>query len=217
MAPLFQIAFDNVTSVVAADLASRMGDDLDWAEAGTPLIASEGMAAVRAQSMAVAGKRVVADLKIIDSGKQLVTLALDAGANVVTVLGCADDVVIREVVTTAHARGALVAADLLGLDDEIGRAHELAFLEVDYLTVHASAANESGRARIIPFNLIAILNEHVGLPVIVAGGVDHANMAQVLACNPAVVVAGSAVLKANDPVQALKELRREPRQFEVTL
>ena len=204
---LFQVAFDFVDAATAASLAQRMGDALDWAEAGTPLIALEGMTAVRALRAAVPGKRVVADLKIVDSGKQLVNMAIDAGADVITVLGCADDVVIREVVETAHARNALVAADMLGIDDEISRAHTLAYLGVDYLNVHASAAHSAGQPRIIPFDLIALLNEHVGLPLIVAGGVSKKTIAAVLACKPAVVVAGSAVLNEVDPVAAMWALR----------
>jgi 3-hexulose-6-phosphate synthase/6-phospho-3-hexuloisomerase len=60
-----------------AELAVPAG--VDWIEAGTPLIKSEGLDAVRELKKRFPGKTIVADMKIMDAGRIEVEAAAKAG------------------------------------------------------------------------------------------------------------------------------------------
>ena len=70
----------------------------EWIEAGTPLIKSVGMEAVRRLHDEFPGHEIVADMKVADTGTIEVEMAAKSGATVVCILGDADDAVIREAV-----------------------------------------------------------------------------------------------------------------------
>ena len=66
---ILQLALDFVDmhrAVQVAELAVPAG--VDWVEAGTPLIKSEGLDAVRELRRLFPGKVIVADMKIMDAG-----------------------------------------------------------------------------------------------------------------------------------------------------
>ncbi|MGP8110402.1 MAG: orotidine 5'-phosphate decarboxylase / HUMPS family protein, partial [Thermoplasmata archaeon] len=114
--PVLQVAldFENLSrALVAAREAVEGG--ADWVEAGTPLIKSEGLDAVRQLKKAVPGHRIVADMKIMDTGAFEVEIAAKAGADLVTVLGAADDDTIADAVRGGRLYGAEVVVDLIGV------------------------------------------------------------------------------------------------------
>ena len=67
-------------------------------------------------------KKCLADLKIMDAGKIEATSAFQRGADIVTVLGCADDQTVRGALEAAEAHGGLLMADLINVRDPVGRA-----------------------------------------------------------------------------------------------
>jgi 3-hexulose-6-phosphate synthase/6-phospho-3-hexuloisomerase len=69
-----------------------------WIEAGTPLIKSEGMNAIRELHNRFPGHTIVADMKTMDAGATEIEMAAKAGANVVFILGCSPDTCISEAV-----------------------------------------------------------------------------------------------------------------------
>src|SRR3989304_4829624 len=80
MEPVLQVALDHMhlkRALLAAKEAATGG--ADWVEAGTPLIKSEGIEAVRQLKAAVPGKTIVADLKTMDTGPFQVGMAAKAG------------------------------------------------------------------------------------------------------------------------------------------
>ncbi len=99
MEPVLQVALDHMhlrRALLAAKEAVQGG--ADWVEAGTPLIKSEGVDAVRALRKAFPGRTIVADLKVMDTGALEVEIAAKAGADVVTIMGVTDDATIAEAV-----------------------------------------------------------------------------------------------------------------------
>ena len=86
--PVLQVALDFTSIDEAIRVAERISgiDDL-WLEAGTPLIKSEGVKAIKRLRELFPDKFIVADLKIADAGRIESELAARAGANMVTVLG----------------------------------------------------------------------------------------------------------------------------------
>ena len=135
--PVLQLALDFVDlhrAVKVAEEALRGG--VDWLEAGTPLIKSEGLNCVRELKRRFPGVPIVADMKTMDTGAVEVEAAAKAGADVVIVMGLADDSTIREAIEAAKRVGAKIMVDLMNVDDMPSRAVELERLGVDYVCVH---------------------------------------------------------------------------------
>jgi 3-hexulose-6-phosphate synthase/6-phospho-3-hexuloisomerase len=93
--------------------------------AGTPLIKSEGLDAVRALRREFPAATIVADMKVMDAGRVETECAAKAGANIVHVLAAASDATIAECVEAARRYDARIAVDLVGLAVE-GRLVERA-------------------------------------------------------------------------------------------
>ncbi len=90
--PSLQLALDLMQLGRAVAIAHEAVDGgADWIEVGTPLIKSEGAEAVRVLRKEFPGRKLIADTKTMDVGAFEVEIMAKAGADVVTVLGLADD------------------------------------------------------------------------------------------------------------------------------
>jgi len=119
MEPVLQVALDFMHLKRALQAATEAVEGgADWVEAGTPLIKSEGVEAVRVLRKAFPGKTIVADLKVMDTGAFEVEIAAKAGADVVTVMGVTDDATIAEAVRAARRYGAKIMVDLMRVEDK---------------------------------------------------------------------------------------------------
>ena len=83
MKPILQLALDFVDLKRALKSAQAgIAGGVDWLEAGTPLIKSEGLHAVRELRKLFPDSTIVADMKIMDAGRTEVETAAKAGANI---------------------------------------------------------------------------------------------------------------------------------------
>jgi len=197
---LLQLALDFIDSVDAVELLARIGPAVDLVEVGTPLIKREGMGAVERLRQAVPDKLLVADLKTIDAGAHEAELAFDAGADIMTVLGCASDATVRAVMSVAAGRGRQVVADLIGVRDIQARTQQLAQLGVHYIGIHTGVDEQAGGAD--PLAHLALVRAVVATPLVVAGGISLDRIDAVLALGPAIIVVGSHITRAADPIAA---------------
>ncbi|MFH0968623.1 MAG: orotidine 5'-phosphate decarboxylase / HUMPS family protein, partial [Methanobacteriota archaeon] len=79
--PILQVALDLLETIRAIHIAQEaVIGGADWLEAGTPLIKSEGMAAISQLSAAFPDKMIIADMKTADTGAMEVEMAAKAGA-----------------------------------------------------------------------------------------------------------------------------------------
>jgi 3-hexulose-6-phosphate synthase/6-phospho-3-hexuloisomerase len=107
--PILQLALDFVDLQRALKNAQAgIAGGVDWLEAGTPLIKSEGLNAVRKLRKLFPQTTIVADMKIMDTGRVEVEAAAKAGANVVDVLGAASDATIQECIQAGKNYGAKI-------------------------------------------------------------------------------------------------------------
>jgi len=206
--PIFlQLALDFVDLARAlhvAQLAVPAG--VDWVEAGTPLIKSEGLNAVRELRRHFPNHTIVADMKIMDAGRIEVESAAKAGANVVDVLGAASDATIAECIQAGKNYGARIVVDLISVPDPVGRAREVEALGADMVTVHVAIDDQmAGRD---PFTTLRQVSQTVKIPVGVAGGINSATAWQAVESGAAFVIVGGAITKATDPAAATADLRR---------
>jgi len=206
MEPLVQIALDFVNlnrALRVAEAAAAGG--ADWLEAGTPLIKSEGLDCLRALRRGFPQKTLVADMKIMDVGRIESESAFKAGANVVCVLGVADDSTIRECVEAAKNYGGRVMVDLLGLSDPTRRAKEVEKMGIDYIGMHTSI-DEQMRGK-DPFSQLREVSRTVSVPIAVAGGINSETAAKAIDAGASVVIVGGAVIKAKDPREATRLIK----------
>jgi 3-hexulose-6-phosphate synthase/6-phospho-3-hexuloisomerase len=195
--PVLQVALDLLELPRALRIAEEaMAGGADWLEAGTPLIKSEGMAAVRALADRFPGHELVADMKVADTGTMEVEMAAKAGATIVCVLGDADDTVIEESVRAARLYGVRIMADLINVSDPIARAKRLADLGVDILNAHVGIDQQMiGRSSV---DLLQGLAGAVEVPLAVAGGLDAETAASAAALGAAVVIVGGTIVRSAD-------------------
>lgn len=205
--PVLQVAldFENLSrALVAAREAVEGG--ADWVEAGTPLIKSEGLNAVRELKRAFPNARVVADMKVMDTGAFEVEIAAKAGADLVTVLGVSDDGTIADAVRGGEKYGCEIVVDLLGVADPIERARSVAQLGVTLVCWHVGIDMQmTGRT---PFDTLAELVRASPVPVAVAGGLTSESIADAVRAGALVLIVGGAITKSPDITGATRTLRR---------
>ncbi len=209
MPPILQLALDFVDlhrAVQVAELAVPAG--VDWVEAGTPLIKSEGLDAVRELRRLFPGKVIVADMKIMDAGRVEVETAAKAGAQIVDVLGAAADATIAECVQAGKNYGAKIAVDLIAVADPLARALQVEALGADYISVHVAIDEQMRGGGQDPYAGLAAISGAVRVPVGVAGGINSETAASAVAHGAGYVIVGGAITKAKDPAAATREIRR---------
>ena len=178
----------------------------DWIEAGTPLIKSEGMNAVRELKKALPEKKIVADMKTVDTGSMEVEMAAKAGAGVVVILAASDDSTIEDALRAARQFGVEIMVDLLGTPDPVARSKELEALGVDYICVHVGIDQQMMGRDAIDF-LKGIVDE-VKVPVAVAGGIDAASAAEAVASGAFAVVVGGNIVRSAEVTDSALAIRR---------
>src|ERR1700685_1210403 len=109
-----QVAIDLLSTADALALLSKVADQVDVIELGTPLIKQQGLSVVTNIKAAYPDKLVFADMKTMDAGELEADLAFNAGADIMTVLGTAGDSTIAGAVQAGKAHGKAVG--LAGLD-----------------------------------------------------------------------------------------------------
>jgi 3-hexulose-6-phosphate synthase/6-phospho-3-hexuloisomerase len=207
MKPVLQLALDFVDlSRATKNAEAAMAGGADWLEAGTPLIKSEGLGAVRELRRLFPRATIVADMKIMDAGRIEVETAAKAGANVVDVLGAASDATVRECIQAAKNYGARIVVDLIAVKDPVSRAREVADFGADYVTVHCSIDEQmEGKD---PFETLRSVVKSVSVPVGVAGGINSETAPRALESGASIVIVGGAITKAVDPRQAAGVIKR---------
>ncbi|BBH23477.1 hypothetical protein Back11_48220 [Paenibacillus baekrokdamisoli] len=86
-----QLALDLVNTEEAKQLVKEVESYIDIVEIGTPVVINEGLRAVTAIKEAFPHLQVLADLKVMDAAGYEVMKASEAGADIVTILGVAED------------------------------------------------------------------------------------------------------------------------------
>jgi len=203
-----QLALDRPDLAHALEVVAQAAPYVDLIEAGTPLLIREGIRAVRELRRRYRGRAIVADIKVIDAGEPIAELAFAAGANVVTVLGCASDEVIERVVQSARRYEGAVMADSLSVPNLQERAIRLRELGVSSICINRRGLKthkegpEERQKKLI--NLVSGLE----LPVYLAGGIDQAELPLLCEAPLAGLIIGAAIAEASSPAQSARQMRR---------
>ena len=175
-------------------------------EAGTPLIKSEGLDAVRQLRAEFPDHTIVADLKTMDAGRLEMEAAAKAGADVAVVLGAASESTIRECVEAGRNYGIKIAVDLSGVADAAARAKDVESWGAEEVHVHLPI-DEQMRGRSVAERVRAVA-EAVRIPVACAGGLHAGNVCEAASAGADILVIGGALTKAGDSAAATREILR---------
>ena len=201
-----QIAIDNASADTILDTVDKIADIIDIVEVGTPMIIRDGQSAVRIVKEKYPHLTVLSDSKIVDGGSLECGYAVEAGADIITVLAMAADETISDVIDTAHEAGRQAMADLIGVPDIQKRAKELKGLGIDYICVHtAFDVQKKGRT---PLGDLKELVQAVPSGMCaVAGGVNLKTIDEYVRLNPAIIIAGGALYNTPDVRQAVLDMK----------
>lgn len=197
-----QLALDGTLSDSLA-LLRVVRADVEIVEIGTPLIFREGMNAVRQIRLVVPEAALLADLKIMDAGEAEATIAFEAGCDIVTVLGVTHDATIQGAITAARRFGGKIMADMMQVPQPTLRAETLLKMGCDYLCIHTAHD-----LKVSPLAALQQLRQDLpGAPLAVAGGIKLETLAAIAALKPEIVIIGSAITRASDPLQSVHAIR----------
>ncbi len=163
------------------------------------------MDAVRELKKALPDKKIVADMKTVDTGAMEVEMAAKAGANIVAMLAASDDSTITDALRGARQYGVEIMVDLLGASDPVTRSKELEALGVNYVCVHVGIDQQMMGRRAIDF--LNQIVDQVNIPVAVAGGIDADSAAEAVASGAAIVIVGGNITRSADVTKSGQKIR----------
>lgn len=176
-----------------------------WLEAGTPLIKSEGIKAVKELKKVFPDKKIVADLKTLDTGFLEVEMAARAGADVVGIAGVADLETVKGAGAGADDYDVILMADLIAVDNPVQRAKKLEKAGVDIIEYHTSI-DKQNEGKNIAFDELETLTSALKIPVAVAGGLDQNTVVKAKKAGARVCIVGGAINSADNPELATKTI-----------
>ncbi|RXA19747.1 bifunctional hexulose-6-phosphate synthase/ribonuclease regulator [Methanosarcina sp. MSH10X1] len=207
MTPIIQVALDLLELDRSVEIAKEaIAGGADWIEIGTPLIKSEGMDAIRTMRKAYPDRTILADMKTVDTGAMEVEMAAKAGADVVIVLGTADDSTLLDALRSAHKYGVRLMADLISAPDPVKRAVELEALGVDYVNVHIGIDQQMiGKD---PILLLREISQRISMQLAVAGGLDASSAVQAVKAGARIVIVGGNITRSDNVTEAARKIRQ---------
>ncbi len=189
-------------------MASLVADEIDIIEIGTPLCKAAGIEAIIAMREICPDKLILADFKTPDVGGLEATMAFDAGADIVTVIGGATLDTVRQAHEVARKRGKEMMMELTGVRDILGRAAEWRQIGVERVVYHREwDAQDAGRewGQEDKDTIRQLID--MGYKVTVTGGLTL-DLLPFFADLPAsVLICGRGIREAPDPRAAAREMR----------
>lgn len=198
-----QIALDRIPLEQAETITAAVCGVADWIEVGTSLIKRYGMPGVARIVAAAGGTPVLADMKTADDARTELTMAADAGATSVTVLGLSTPATLDLAVRVGAERGIEVMIDLMALD-AAGRARVAAAMPMSAVL----AAHVPKDAQTTDTDAAALLGDWAtGRRLALAGGLGVGAVPAVACWGDVRLIVGSGVTAAADPLSAAATLR----------
>lgn len=208
-----QLALDRMKIAEAIALSRKVEDSVDWIEVGTSLIKEFGVTSIKELKNAFPHKTIVADVKTIDNARYEFEMCFEAGADVATVMGVSPLVTIDTCLEVAQRYNKQVMIDLLNTTEqqkiELRRYKDAIFCE------HVSKDQQEELGAVNRGTVKSSLYDDLSLQIAAAGGITIDSLENLKSMlNPAVVIVGSAITKANYPSEAAAQFKQKILQVE---
>ncbi|KRF60634.1 3-hexulose-6-phosphate synthase [Peribacillus butanolivorans] len=187
-----QLALDLVNIREGIELVKQVEEYVDIVEIGTPVVINEGLRAVKEMKEAFPSLKVLADLKIMDAAGYEVMKASEAGADIITILGAAEDMSIKGAVEEAKKQGKKILVDMIAVKDLETRAKEVDAFGVDYICVHTGYDLQAvGKNSFEDLQTIKRVVKNAKTAV--AGGIKLDTLPEVIKAQPDLVIVGGGI------------------------
>ena len=206
--PALQIALDLTDLAKAVRIASYAnGLDNIIVEAGTPIIKRYGTYSIEVLK-AASGTPTLADMKTMDAAELEVDIAGSAGADIITVLGVADDATLTKALNKSRKTGLDIQVDLISHPQPVERSKELKEMGVPIIGFHTGIDvqyTKSLRADSM-LGLLKQARKELGDDILisVAGGIKLDEIGSFVEAGADIVVVGSAITRSSDPRRAIR-------------
>ncbi len=199
------MALDSLDFDATVALATSVAPHVDILEIGTPCIKHNGIKMLETLRAKFPNNQILVDLKTMDAGFYEAEPFYKAGADICTVLGCADIGTIKGIIDVANKYGKKAQVDLINVSDKAAKTKEVVAAGAHIIGVHTGLDQQA--AGQTPFGDLAMVAElKTGAEISVAGGVKAATAAQVRDAGATIIVAGAAIYGAADPAASAKEI-----------
>ena len=206
--PLLQIAMDYTSLSKALVMASLVAPEVDIIEIGTPLCKAAGVEAIRAMREICPDKLILADFKTPDVGGLEATMAFDAGADMLTVIGGAALPTVEQALAVARKRGKEMLMELTGVRDILARATEWRKIGVDRIVYHREwDAQSAGREWTEEDKDIMRKLMDMGYKLTVTGGMTMELLPFFADLPVSVLICGRHIREAADPRAVAHQMR----------
>ncbi|MBT2681748.1 3-hexulose-6-phosphate synthase [Bacillus sp. ISL-35] len=206
-----QLALDLVNIPEAIQVVKEVEEHIDIVEIGTPVVINEGLHAVKAVKEAFPNLKVLADLKIMDAAGYEVMKASEAGADIITILGAAEDMSIKGAVEEAKKQGKKILVDMIAVKDLAGRAKELDEMGVDYICVHTGYDLQAvGKNSFEDLQTIKSVVKNAKTAI--AGGIKLDTLPEVVKVQPDLVIVGGGITGQDDKNAAAEKMKQMIQQ-----
>ncbi|MGD7043435.1 3-hexulose-6-phosphate synthase [Jeotgalibacillus proteolyticus] len=206
-----QLALDLVNIPEAIELVKEVEEHIDVVEIGTPVVINEGLTAVKQMKEAYPNLKVLADLKIMDAAGYEVGQAAKAGADIVTILGAAEDASIKGAVEEAKKQGKKILVDMMAVKDLAARAKEVDALGVDYICVHTGYDLQAEGKNSFE-DLQTIKDVVKNAKTAIAGGIKLETLPEVIKVQPDLVIVGGGITGQEDKKAAASAMQKLIKQ-----
>lgn len=202
-------------------LVDTLAPHVDIVEIGYPVVLTFGLGLIQEIRKRHPELCICVDAKVFHGGTGITSRCFYAGANIVTVLSAAPNVVISKMVEKAAAYGGQIMCDMSAPARLVAqRTSEVDELGVDYVAVHTGFMPEYDydlethriplfKPNVRPLDLARAAQRnlrHAGLAV--NTGINETNIDEVIALHPDIVMVGRGILDADDHVAACERLKR---------
>lgn len=202
-----QLSLDKVNLDEALVIIEETKQSVDILEVGTPLALKYGVKAISLLKQTYPAKEVLADYKIIDGGQYEASMAFEAGADIVTVLGVASDLTIAGTIIAARDYRRKVMVDLIGIMNIWERIPSIEILGVDFICIHTALDVQNSTENPIA-QFISVKQIVKTTRLAIAGGLNIRNIGDIVPYKPDIVIVGAGITAELDRAKAASEIKQ---------
>lgn len=198
-----QIALDFTSEKEALPVLHETASYVDIIECGTPLMVACGAGIVRKIKEQYPDKEVFADIKVVDGGAHVPESVLEAGADIVSVLGAAEYNTIKAANDLIHKYGAKTMVDLILVRDMRQRIKELEDLNIDIWSVHVAYDVQGDGASVL--DEYKQIKDADGLKAI-AGGIKLDTFEDACKTSADILIVGGGLCQVESPKDTAQKM-----------
>jgi len=196
-----QISFDIPDLEKSIEIAKKVVEFSDVLEIGTILIHKYGIDTVEEFKKHFPDKKILVDTKIIDRGKDIVTLYAKTDVDWVTVMAGTSSKVIHRVCTEAQNHGIDVMLDMVDSTAPGQSALEAKNLGVDAILFHQAYDEKES---LVFLDNLDMVQGNTDLPIFISAKINRDNVDKIIEMKPQGIVVGKSITESDDPAKEAK-------------